>query len=53
MLDSLVSAFVGETEKDKQIAELEAMDDHELADIGISRDQIVAFAENQLGKFPP
>ena len=44
MLDSILEVFSSETEKDKQISDLEGMDDHQLADIGISRDQIEAFA---------
>ena len=43
MFDSLLEVFSGESEKDKQISDLQAMDDHELADLGIARDQIDAF----------
>ena len=49
MLDSLMDVFSLESEKDRQLHELEAMGDHELADLGISRDQIEAFA----GKHAP
>ena len=45
MLDSLLEIFGAESEKDKQVSELQAMDDHELADLGIARDQIEAFVE--------
>ena len=44
MLDQILDVFTIETEKEKQINELSAMADHELADLGISRDQIEAFA---------
>ena len=44
MLDAILDVFSPESEKDKQISILSAMEDHELADIGISRDQIEAFA---------
>lgn len=43
MLDSIFDLFAGRTESDRQIEELQAMDDHELADLGIVRDQIDAF----------
>ncbi len=43
MLDSIFDLFDGRTERDRQIDELKAMDDHELADLGIARDQIGAF----------
>lgn len=43
MLDSLFDILGGDTEERRQIEALEAMDDHELADLGIARDQIPAF----------
>jgi uncharacterized protein YjiS (DUF1127 family) len=43
MLDSILDIFAGRTETDRQIEELQAMDDHDLADLGIARDQIDAF----------
>lgn len=43
MLDTIIDMVAGRTESDRQIEELKAMDDHELADLGIVRDQIDAF----------
>lgn len=48
MLDSIVDLFTAQTEADRQIEDLRAMDDHELADIGISRDQIAAFVSEHV-----
>lgn len=45
MLDSVFDVFSGQSERDRQISELRAMEDHELADLGILRDQIEAFVD--------
>lgn len=47
-MDSLLDLFGLETEEQRQIRTLEAMDDHDLADLGISRDQIPAFVRGQV-----
>lgn len=46
MLDAIFDIFNGETEEERQIKELQAMDDHQLADLGISRDQIASFVRD-------
>jgi len=46
MLDAIFDIFNGETEEERQIKELQAMDDHQLADLGISRDQISSFVRD-------
>ena len=46
MLDAIFDIFSGDTEKERQIKELTAMDDHQLADLGISRDQICDFVRD-------
>ncbi len=43
MLDDILHAIGVGNEKDRQINELQAMDDCELSDLGIARDQIEAF----------
>lgn len=50
MLDAIFDIFNGETEEERQIKELQAMDDHQLADLGISRDQINNFVRNHTTK---
>lgn len=45
MLDNIFELFVTKSERDRQIEELSAMKDHELADLGIARDQIEAFVD--------
>ncbi|MEM7060269.1 MAG: DUF1127 domain-containing protein [Pseudomonadota bacterium] len=45
-MDSIFDIFNGETEEERQIKELQAMDDHHLADLGISRDQIEKFVRD-------
>lgn len=50
MLDAIFDIFNGETEEERQIKELQAMDDHQLADLGISRDQINSFVRNHTTK---
>lgn len=46
MLDAIFDIFNGETEEERQVKELQAMDDHQLADLGISRDQIASFVRD-------
>lgn len=46
MLDTIFDMFHGETEEERQVKELQAMDDHQLADLGISRDQICSFVRD-------
>ena len=46
MLDTIFDIFNGETEQERQIKELQAMDVHQLADLGISRDQISSFVRD-------
>ena len=43
MLDTIYDMLGMQSEQDRQIEELKAMKDHELADLGISRDQIETF----------
>ena len=45
MLDAIRGIFVQETDAERQVRELQLMDDHQLADLGISRDQICAFVK--------
>jgi uncharacterized protein YjiS (DUF1127 family) len=45
MLDNILELFAGKSERDRQIEDLMAMDDHELADLGVARDQIEAFVD--------
>ncbi len=47
MLDSIFDFLGGQSESEKQAEELKAMDDHELADLGISRDQIDTFVASR------
>ncbi|MEM9139733.1 MAG: DUF1127 domain-containing protein [Pseudomonadota bacterium] len=47
MLNQFFDLFGGQSEEERRIKALEAMDDHELADLGIARDQIPAFARGQ------
>lgn len=48
MMDQLLDMFGLETEEERQVRAMEAMDDHELADLGISRDQIAAFVRGRV-----
>ena len=48
MLDSVMELFSGGSERDTRIAELKCLEDHELADLGLVRDQIEAFVDSQL-----
>lgn len=43
MIEALMDILTGESESDRQRRELMTMGDHELADLGISRDQIEEF----------
>ena len=45
MLDSVFDVFSRRSERERQIDELKSMEDHELADLGILRDQIEAFVD--------
>ena len=45
MFDGFWDMLASEGEKQSQISELQAMSDRELADLGISRDQIEAFVD--------
>lgn len=49
MLDVVVALFRGESALDRQIAALKVMNDRELADLGIARDQVEDFARRGLG----
>ena len=48
MLDAVMDLFSSESERDQRVAELNRLDDHELADLGLVRDQIEAFVDAQL-----
>lgn len=48
MLDTLFELFSPATDRDRQIASLRALTDHELADLGILRDQIEAYVEERV-----
>ncbi len=50
MLDSILDMFNGPSAAERQIEDLKAMDDHELADLGMSRDQIEAFVAEHAAK---
>lgn len=50
MLDSIFEILGAQTEEERQIEELNAMDDRELADLGISRDQIDAFVAEHVAR---
>lgn len=50
MIENLWNLFSADTETERQIRELSAMDDRALADFGISRDQIEEFAQRHSGK---
>lgn len=49
MLDAVMGFFGGDSERDQRIAELNLLEDHELADLGLVRDQIEAFVDATLG----
>ncbi len=49
MLDAVMELFGTESDRDRRIAELNLLEDHELADLGLVRDQIEAFVDTQLG----
>ena len=48
MLDVVMELFSGDSEKQQRIAELKLLEDHELADLGLARDQIEAFVDASL-----
>ncbi len=48
MLDVVMELFSGDSEKKQRIAELKLLEDHELADLGLARDQIEAFVDASL-----
>ena len=48
MLDAVMELFGTDSDRDRRIAELNLLGDHELADLGLVRDQIEAFVDTQL-----
>ena len=48
MLDVVMELFGSGSERDQRIAELQRLEDHELADLGLVRDQIEAFVDANL-----
>lgn len=48
MLELFMDALTGGSERDRQIDALRALDDHELADLGLVRDQIDAYVDASL-----
>jgi uncharacterized protein YjiS (DUF1127 family) len=48
-LDAIFEMLGAQTEEERQIEELNAMNDHELADLGIARDQIAAVVAERAG----
>ena len=50
MLHDIRSFFTGEDEIQSGIRALEAMSDHDLADLGISRDQIEDYVTGQFAR---
>ncbi|MEM7441672.1 MAG: DUF1127 domain-containing protein [Pseudomonadota bacterium] len=48
MLENFVDTLLGRTDHDRQVEELEALDDHQLADMGLSRDQIAAYVRGEM-----
>ncbi|MEM1160485.1 MAG: DUF1127 domain-containing protein [Pseudomonadota bacterium] len=46
MIENILDSLLGRTEADRRIEALEALDDHQLADLGISRDQIPAYVQD-------
>lgn len=47
MLDAVLELFSRDSERESRIAELKLLEDHELADLGLVRDQIEAFVDAQ------
>ena len=50
MLDAVMELFGTDSERNQRIAELNDLEDHELADLGLVRDQIEAFVDSRLGE---
>ena len=48
MMDAVLELFSGDSERSQRIAELKLLEDHELADLGLARDQIEAFVDARL-----
>ncbi|MEM6623237.1 MAG: DUF1127 domain-containing protein [Pseudomonadota bacterium] len=49
MLSNLYDMLSGQSEADKAIEALQTLNDHELADLGIARDQIAAYVRSKAG----
>lgn len=50
MWTNLLSLFDDCPDTDRQLRDLAAMDDHQLADLGIARDQIEAFVSGRASR---
>lgn len=50
MLDAVIELFSGTTERQQRIADLNLLEDHELADLGLVRDQIEAFVDEKMAQ---